>query len=1387
MAYQCKECASSFPKLSQLLQHRRVQNHWRKFTCPSCKKTFSRKDNLDRHLKKHADEKNQHCPECLKVFTRKDALDDHLHIKHGWSAAAKRPAELQIGGGAVKRQRLLKSDDPSDFYTLERVSERKIEKFKTKAVYYKIGIKDVEVRDLPNILKTLKTLFNSIIERIAENIPSNDLVRVTIDNPQLDFPIVLPFMRRSEFTVDRLLNEIEKVLQSYEQFVVDETFGIEIVHVNRVSGSGYKMRPVVDVAKMLDCKKSIIQIKNKDQLCCARALVTAMARHEKHPQWDNIRQGRGIQRELALQLHEKAAVPTQICGIEEVKKFQTTLPKYQIHVLSKEHFNGKLYEGPTGGIPIYLYFHDGHFDVITKITGFLNRNYFCQQCKKGYQHKERHSCNNPCHFCHHLHEETQEDWQHCQACNCKFVNGECFLLHLKKSEHGKSTCDIYYRCKQCSQLINRLKHKRPHVCGETFCKTCKDYVDEGHQCYMQPVDNEEDLCQTKRSQKKTKYIFFDLECTQDNQLHCEEGYRSGVNNHCVNCNTSWCGSMQHRPNLCVVHKVCSLCMKSDIKPSSSCEECGTQERVFSGPNTITMFCQWLFSEENRGALVICHNFKGYDSYPVMQYLYDNAILPEVITTGSKFMSISVPMWKIRFIDSLNFIPMALADMPKAFGETEIAKGYFPHIYNRQEHQHSVLDHLPDIKYYNPDGMKPESRSKFLEWYNKHYQDHFDFQKELLIYCRSDVDVLRKCCLKFRSIFLNLTKTKDRDGIDPFEKCITIASACNLVFRTLFLNHETIGIIPPHGYRAEAKQSLMAYQWLSYLAYVRGIHIQHGRNGNEKEIGPYKVDGFYQTDTGDKVALEFNGCFWHGCVKCFSRTTVNPVTELTMKELYDRTVEKKLFLESKGFVYESFWECDFKSELKTNPSMKAFIESLEIITPLEPRDAFYGGRTEAFRLYDEATETKKIKYYDVTSLYPFVNKTGKIPIGHPTIITENFDNLENYEGLIKCKVLPPKGLYTPVLPVKCNGKLLFSLCRACGETYQQSKCKHNTEARSFIGTWVTDELKMAHANGYKLLKVYEVWHFDEMSQYDPSTKTGGLFTEYVNTFLKIKQEASGWPDWCVDEKRKQQYIHQYFMKEGIKLDSDKIQENPGLRLLAKLMLNSFWGKFGQRSNLTKITYFDEPKEFMDMMTSDQQEVKNVRFLNDEAVQVDWVYSSDFIEPSSRTNVVIAAYTTAQARLKLYSYLKPLGDQVMYCDTDSIVFTVKPGEWEPALGDFLGDLTDEAPNNDITHFVTGGPKNYAYNLSEPNKKGQTSICKVRGITLNFKNTLAINFDTLKRLVSCKSAENIITVTDKFKITRNSETCNIVTKLEHKDYRIVFDKRVLTHDYVSIPYGF
>ena len=94
-------------------------------------------------------------------------------------------------------------------------------------------------------------------------------------------------------------------------------------------------------------------------------------------------------------------------------------------------------------------------------------------------------------------------------------------------------------------------------------------------------------------------------------------------------------------------------------------------------------------------------------------------------------------------------------------------------------------------------------------------------------------------------------------------------------------------------------------------------------------------------------------------------------------------------------------------------MKTYIDKIYIVSPLEQKDAFHGGRTEAFTPYGEVADEKKIKYYDVTSLYPFINKTRKRPLGHPTNITENFGKTDQYEGLIKCKVLLPRGLLTRV--------------------------------------------------------------------------------------------------------------------------------------------------------------------------------------------------------------------------------------------------------------------------------------------------------------------------------------------------------------------------------------
>lgn len=120
---------------------------------------------------------------------------------------------------------------------------------------------------------------------------SRDLVRLTVQCPELDYPTSLPFMRVVQLSADRLLSEIERVLQSYEEFVVDQSLEIEVIHVKLPSGNGNKKKCYVDLEKSLKEKKSFIKINNGDQLCCARAIVTAKARIDKHPKWNSIRKG----------------------------------------------------------------------------------------------------------------------------------------------------------------------------------------------------------------------------------------------------------------------------------------------------------------------------------------------------------------------------------------------------------------------------------------------------------------------------------------------------------------------------------------------------------------------------------------------------------------------------------------------------------------------------------------------------------------------------------------------------------------------------------------------------------------------------------------------------------------------------------------------------------------------------------------------------------------------------------------------------------------------------------------------------------------------------------------------------------------------------------------
>jgi len=922
------------------------------------------------------------------------------------------------------------------------------------------------------------------------------------------------------------------------------------------------------------------------------------------------------------------------------------------------------------------------------------------------------------------------------------------------------------------RLLRPRETTSNHVCGTNECPSCKEFKNlDHHQCFIQnPTKLKEKMKKLKKTRLKRKsdgsrsieerphiFVYWDSETMQDTGVHI--------------------------PNL-----VCAA--------TSNTEELFN----FEGETCIADFIDWLreLSLDCR-LTVIAHNSQGFDAYLVLDELFKQYVGVDQIVNGAKIISLSFNGGDIELKDSLCFFQMPLASFPKAFGLKEKKKGFFPHFFNTPENQEYVGP-LPDKKYYDPKGMSPNRAKEFNQWYENLSKDpnyQFNFQEELLSYCQSDVLLLKGGCEVFCREFEEIS------GFNPLERCLTIASACNLYYRKTHMLERSTASEPISGWHGQDKpHSKASIEWLTWLNTRPHHNIQHGRNGGEYVIkdGPHKyyVDGY---DPITNVVYEFNGCYWHSCPKCYPNRDEQSekMGERTMADVYENQEAKEQLLFLKGHSVQVIWECEWKKKKEEDKSIQEVVDSFQIIDRLKPRDAFFGGRTNAVKLFHKIKNGEKIWYVDFTSLYPWVNKNMIYPVGHPTIVLEpGVTDLSDYFGLAQCTVLPPTELYHPVLPHRSGGKLTFPLCRKCVETEQPKpltersyQCVHSDKERCLTRTWCTPELMEAVKQGYVIQHVHEVWHF--------SLTSDDMFTSYVNTFLKIKQEASGWPEWVGNDSQKSiEYVENYEKNEGIKLEIDKIQKNPRRRSLAKMMLNSFWGKYGQQGNKSQVVAITQPSRLYETIEDDKKIIQAFRIMNDEMVEIVYKNVDDEERIQPNTNIFIAYFTTCWARLKLHqdglSKLNP--QQVLYFDTDSIIYSQKEGQPTLTLGDYLGEFTNELSEDyHIVEFASAGPKNYGY----VTKKSKVE-CKVRGFTLNTRGQEQLNYEILKQNVisevtSPKRNESTgecvprkIPIVNPHKIGRDPETKQLTTSEQIKNYRVVFDKRVVDPDtFFSYPYGF
>ena len=1184
--------------------------------------------------------------------------------------------------------------------------------------------------------------------------------------------LVSDFMNRDRY-VDELLDTLAGKLNSNEEFHPDRGLQINVVLVRMPApGSGRKKYNVGLRAFEKDStrKKSIIQIKNKDDLCCARAIVTMKAHcHRNDPghmprnNWENLRDGRPRQKTMAQDLHRAAGVPEGPCGLPELDKFQQYLstldPPYQLKVLSRQHPFFLIYRGPDADHKIILLKSNDHYEGCTKITGFVNKSYWCHECDRGFEHNEarQHPCEGTtCRSCNRNQPNPCPDYDKmkrattiCNQCHLSFYGPQCLAFHRK-------TCGKKRKCLTCC-AVYVVDRKHPHRCGWEECYSCHyDVPIATHKCTIQPPfeppppqQRNANGATTSETVPPPKLMYADIECL----LTADRGFI---------------------PNL--------LCYRGEWQSDIT---------VLRGEDCVDFFIAHLDdyahppteNVEEQPLIIMFHNLKGFDGIFLLNALYKaGRRVTDQLTIGAKVLSFV--SGALIFKDSLCFLPMPLASFPSTFNLTEMKKGFFPHSFNTPEHQ-NYRGPIPALHYYDPDGMSPSKKAELEQWHADQVQRNvlFDFQKELEDYCKSDVDILQGGCETFAKEF------KRKAEFNPFEKCSTIASACNLYWRKKHL-HDNIAVQPPQGWRgARVNQSWAALQWLTYQQTLYPQTIHHVRNGGEQKVRTGQreefVDGLIEQPP---IAFEFMGCLWHGCPACHKHQRwrsygANP--DRTLAELYEATQAKLQRLRAAGFQVVVQWECTWKQQIESTPSISSFLSSLTSTPPLQPRDAFFGGRTGAVALYHQADPGEKIFYVDVTSLYPWVNKTARYPLGHPQIHFEpENQNLDDYFGIALVTILPPRHLYHPVLPVRHGGKLTFPLCLACVKEEQskplfdrRAECYHTDQQRQLQGTWCTPELQEARARGYILVHIHEVWHFKESKV--------GLFAEYVNTWLKLKQESAGWPSWCQTQEQKDSYVRQYKEKEGITLEN--VAKNPGRKQVAKLMLNSFWGKFGERTNKSKVLQLKQPHELFNILTDGANHVQTLRICNDDILEVVYKQHPENDQPNPKTNIFIACFTTCHARLKLYSYLHRLQHQVLYYDTDSVIYTWKEGQPPIETGDFLGEMTDELDGDTIEEFVSGGAKNYGYRTV-----GGKFCCKVRGFTLNVRGRAVLNYESMKDHILATLDEEepaeAITVTNPNHFHRDQTLKKLKLTKQDKNYRLVFDKRVIdTNTKRSYPFGY
>nr|CAD2201993.1 unnamed protein product [Meloidogyne enterolobii] len=624
--------------------------------------------------------------------------------------------------------------------------------------------------------------------------------------------------------------------------------------------------------------------------------------------------------------------------------------------------------------------------------------------------------------------------------------------------------------------------------------------------------------------------------------------------------------------------------------------------------------------------------------------------------------------------------------------------------------------------------------------------NFQLREQLIQYCVNDVAILRESVLRFRQLIGENTK-----NLDPFLTVSTAAGLALTTMRRCFLPENWLVHSPEGGYLRGRRASAESQR------YIRFFELQHPESAGQiqhaqwalgeahvEDCG-YRLDGLWQRSPPLRpLAIEYMGCYYHGCPKCFPVRDQRLAAGRTAEELFERTQQRLWELEHQhGYQLHVVWGHEIKEKLSNNTQLRRKWLKLTVFGQWIPERTAL--EEEGQNPSNFITCVLKMRRSSTSIfLYPYVMKARSFPIGHPNVLTRDTLLLPPnnplpwttpkhniYKGLLLVRVQPPNfmnGNLPPVLPYRTHdGRLTFPLCAKCADNRQQRPCTHGERERSWLTGYTHVELNYALERGYKVVDIYE-----------------------------------------------------------------------------KLLANSLWGKLAQRVCGTEVRYAKTPAEFHQLLEDPTIDMLDFDHVSEHLDRCVVRKKPEFAKAPNTNCLPVAAFVTSYARLHLYEYIEQvnqIGGVLLYCDTDSIIYVGKRNGQRVSEGEYLGQMKREVPSRRILEFIAGGPKNYGYrHVDASTGLDERAELKIRSFPLSYATHQLLNFNTMKQLVLNQFnvdgavddtiADDVFFVGNSIGVqfpqigrTRRSQ---LYTHLARKEYRPCYEKGRIMPGMETLPFG-